>query len=179
MDYKDIKVHFLNNTDISNKARLFGKKFWDNSIPVDIERIIDLGLKLNVIPVPSLQKVCDTDALIASSWEEIYVDERKYLDDRYQNRLRFSLAHEIGHFVLHKNIYESFNIKTFKDIYDLIRDISQEQYGYLETQANKFANFLLVPRDILVSYKKKIIKNKKMLSMEKIDKKKITGIMNK
>lgn len=163
MNYKNIKVPFLNNADISNKVELFRKKFWDNSIPVDIERIIDLRLKLDVIPVPSLQKLCDTDALIASSWKEIYVDEEKYLDDRYQNRLRFSLAHEIGHFVLHKNIYESFDIKTFKDIYDLIRDIPQEQYGYLETQANKFANLLLVPRNILGNQRIREVKKQKTI----------------
>lgn len=163
MNYKNIKVPFLNNADISNKVELFRKKFWDNSIPVNIERIIDLRLKLDVIPVPSLQKLCDTDALIASSWKEIYVDEEKYLDDRYQNRLRFSLAHEIGHFVLHKNIYESFDIKTFKDIYDLIRDIPQEQYSYLETQANKFANLLLVPRNILGNQRIREVKKQKTI----------------
>jgi len=123
MDYRNIKVPFLNNADIKSKADLFRKTFWDNSIPIDIERIIDLRLKIDIIPIPNLQKLCDTDALIASSWKSVYIDKYRYLDDRYQNRLRFSLAHEIGHFVLHKNIYESLSIKSFSDFYNLIKDI--------------------------------------------------------
>ncbi|MBU2544944.1 ImmA/IrrE family metallo-endopeptidase [Patescibacteria group bacterium] len=84
------------------------------------------------------------------------------MDDRYQNRLRFSFAHEIGHFILHKNIYENFNIKTFKDFYDfLTNNISQDQYSYFETQANKFANHLLVPREVLKEQREKEIEKQK------------------
>ncbi|KPJ54999.1 hypothetical protein AMJ47_03000 [Parcubacteria bacterium DG_72] len=164
MDYKSIRVNFLNNIQIKNKADLFRKEFWDSSIPVDIERIIDLKLKIDVIPFPNLQNSCDADAPISSDWKSIYVDKYRYLDDRYQNRLRFSFAHEIGHFVLHKDIYESFNIKTINDFYRFIEDFDNEQYGYLETQANKFANYLLVPREILIEHKKKIINGKDFLS---------------
>jgi len=162
MNYRDIKVPPLNNDFIKNRADLFRKSFWDKSIPVDIERIIDLKLKLNIVPVPDLQRICDVDALIASNWEEIYVDNDRYLDDRYQNRLRFSFAHEIGHFILHKDIYESFSLSSFEDFYDLMRDIPQEQYSYLETQANKFANYLLVPRVALAQFKSILIRNKIM-----------------
>ena len=178
MDYKSIKVPFLNNTDIRGKADLFRAKFWDNSIPVDIENIIDLKLKIDIIPVPSLQKLCDTDALISSNWKSLYIDKQRYLDGRYQNRLRFSLAHEIGHFILHKSVYESFNIENFSDFYNLIKDIPQEQYSYLETQANKFANFLLVPRNILINCKNKIIKEKITMPLEKIDEKTLDSYLS-
>jgi Zn-dependent peptidase ImmA (M78 family) len=162
-DYKNFKAPFLGNPEIKSKAETFRKKFWNDSIPVDIEKVIDLTLKLDVIPVPDLMKFCDTDALITSNWESIYVDKDKYLDERYNNRLRFSFAHEIGHFILHKEIYKSFGIKNFEYFYKLIDQIPQEQYGYIETQANKFANYLLIPRDGLFIEKDKCIASKDII----------------
>ncbi|MFA7385359.1 MAG: ImmA/IrrE family metallo-endopeptidase [Candidatus Paceibacterota bacterium] len=174
---KDFKAPFLGNIEIRYRTETFRRKFWNNSIPVNIEDIIDITLKINVIPVPNLIKFCDTDALIASNWKSIYVDKNKYLDERYTNRLRFSFAHEIGHFVLHKEIYKSFSIKSFEDFYKLIDQIPQEQYGYIETQANKFANYLLIPRDILSLERNKLITNEKtvdqIIKSKKIDDKTI------
>jgi len=154
----DYTVPFLSNDEIMKKADLFRKEFWGDSIPVDIERIIELKLEFNIIPSPDLEKNCDVDALIASNWKDIYVDNDRYLDDRYQNRLRFSLAHEIGHFVLHKYIWESFNICNFEDFYRLIKDIPLEAYSRLELQARKFAGYLLVPIEELIIEREKAIK---------------------
>lgn len=169
MNYKNIKVPFLNNETIKNKADLFRKKFWDNSVPVDIEKVIDLKLRINIISIPELKTSCDVDALITSNWQELYVDNQKFLDERYQNRLRFSFAHELGHFILHKNIYNSFCVKNLEDFYKLIEKISQQQYSYIETQANKFANYLLVPRNKLIKERNKIIKENKLYNLKKID----------
>lgn len=150
MDYIDFKTPFLGNSKIREKAESFRKEFWNDEIPVDIEKIIELKLEICIIPVSDLTKRCDTDALISSNWESLYVDKDKYLDERYDNRLRFSLAHEIGHFVLHKEIYKQFNIKSLEDFYSLITKIPQQEYSYIEIQANKFANYFLIPRDILL-----------------------------
>lgn len=75
MDYKNITVPFLNNSAIKNKTDLFRKEFWDDSVPVEIEDIIDLKLKLDIVPTKELLKLCDTDALITSGWSLVYVDE--------------------------------------------------------------------------------------------------------
>ena len=172
MNYNKIKVPFLRNIQIKSKAEFFRKKFWNNSIPVDIEYIADVKLKLDIVPVKSLQEQCDTDALISSNWHLVYIDHDRYLDNRYQNRLRFSLAHEIGHFVLHKGIYNGFKIKDSKDLRRLLEQIPQEQYGYLEVQANKFANYLLVPRDKLIIEQDKVLKKyKSLIETKGMDKK--------
>ena len=156
---------------------MFRKKFWNNSIPIDIEKIIDITLKLDIVPLPGLTRLCDADALITSNWKFIYVDKEKYLDERYDNRLRFSFAHEIGHFILHKEVYENLNIKSFEDFYKAINQIPQEQYGYIETQANKFANYFLIPRNKLFLERDKIIEGNKtivqMIKSEKLDNKTI------
>lgn len=181
MDYRKIRAPFLSGETIRKKADLFRQKFWDNSAPIEIEEIIELKLRLQIVPIPELQKFCDTDALITSNWDLVYVDNGKYLDDRYKNRLRFSFAHEIGHFILHKDIYSIFGIKNVEDFYRMIEQITQEQYGYFETQANKFANYLLIPREKLIAEKSKLIKIKdglkEVISSKKTDKKTVDSYM--
>lgn len=90
MDYKNIEIPFLGNGEIKIKADLFRKKFWDGFFPVDIEKILDVKLNIDIIPIKKLNSYCDTDALITSDWKSVYVDYDKFLDDRHQNRLRFS-----------------------------------------------------------------------------------------
>jgi len=179
MDYRKIRVPFLNNKEIKNKADLFRKKYWNDSVPIDMEEIIELRLKISLAPIPNLQNSFGVDAFITSNWQLIYVDRVSYLDERFQNRLRFSLAHEMSHFVLHKNIYNSFKIKTFEDFYKLFKDIPQEQYGYLETQANKLANYLLVPRKKLVIEKRKVLEmmRRQSVQIEKFDKQTLNSYM--
>jgi len=120
--------------------------------------------------VLTLQKSCDSDALITSNWDSIYVDYDKYSDERYSNRLRFSFAHEIGHFILHRDIYKNFGIKNLKDFYRFIEEFPSDQYGYLESQANKFANHLLIPRERLSEEKARELNIKKDF-LKKIDNK--------
>ncbi len=82
MASKKINIPFLNNRTIKRKADSFREKLWDDNVPVDIENIIDLRLKMDVIPVVKLQERCDTDALIFSNWKSIYVDKDRALPEQ-------------------------------------------------------------------------------------------------
>jgi hypothetical protein len=175
-DYRKIIIPLLNNSRINERVCLFRKKIESVSVPVEIEDIIEIKLKIDIIPLPSLQKLCDTDALITSDWKSILVDDERFSDDRYKNRLRFSLAHEIGHFILHRDIYTDFKIKNVEGFYRFIEEVPQEEYGYLETQANKFASYLLLPRDRLLVEKKRLIK-KSGEGLKNIDRKTINSYL--
>lgn len=166
MDYAKINVPFLCNLEIKNKADLFRKRFWNDSIPIDMENIIELKLKIEIVPIKRLQAFFGIDALITSNWQSVYIDYDRYMDERYQNRLRFSLAHEIGHFVLHKGIYSSLNIKNLENFYRFFRDVPQKQYEHFEIQSNKFANYFLVPREKLSVERDKLVK---LNNLEAID----------
>lgn len=157
MDYSKIKIPFLQTDVIQRYVDGFRKKYWDDTVPVHVERILDVALAVNIIPVPELMSQCDTDALITSDWESLYVDKRSFEDERYQNRLRFSLGHELGHYVLHKEIYAGFEVQSYEDVYRLIDKIPESQYQRLETQANLFSSYLLVPRDVLMREARKVI----------------------
>ena len=160
MCYKNVKIPFLSNGRIKEEADSFRKKIWGDNIPVDIERIIDLKLRLYIIPIPNFFNECNIDALISSDFKSISVDKREYEDERLHGRLSFSLAHEIGHFVLHKKIYSNFRIKNQSDYYKLYEFLPSEQYTYLEIQASKFANYFLVPREKLLEERTKQIQKR-------------------
>lgn len=161
MKCKDFQAPFIFNEEIKGKADLFRKKYWGDIIPVNIEIIIEEKLSIEIIPIPGLKLQGNTDAFISSDWQSVYVDNDKYMDDSYYNRLRFSIAHEIGHLVLHQELYQGLEIKSLGDFRKFLTEVPGKQYGYLETQVNKFANYFLIPRNILIKERTAIIKEYK------------------
>lgn len=156
MKNKNILVPFIGNSYIKNKADKFRLKFWGKNIPVKIEEIVEIGLKIRIIPIPGLMSEYGVDAQITSDFKSIYVDQKNY--ENNTNRFRFSLAHEIGHYVLHKGFYKNLKISNFSDVMNFVSTISEEEYSYLEVQANKFGNYLLLPREELSSVKINVLK---------------------
>lgn len=73
----------------------------------------------------------------------ISVDE--FVLENRLNRYRFSLAHELGHRVLHSEILQSMDFDSVADWKSQITQFPERAYGFLEYQANTFANCLLVP----------------------------------
>ena len=64
------------------------------------------------------------------------------------NRLRFSLAHEIGHLFLHRKAFEEANIGDVAHYLEWINDHNGRKYS-IEREANEFAGRLLVPVESL------------------------------
>lgn len=157
MDYAKLKIKPLSNQQIKEAADQVRIKFWNNKIPIDIENILEIGLNISIIPSPGLQDRGNIDSFISSDWKNVYVDNDRYMNDRHYRRIRFSLAHELGHFVLHKDIFESLKIDSIEDYYSFYNKCPQEQYNFLEAQANKFAGYLLIPPDLLKPYKDKYL----------------------
>ena len=64
--------------------------------------------------------------------------------------MRFSYAHEIGHYQLHRGLYADLAITTIDDWQLFISSVPDREYRFIEWQANEFAGRLLVPRNMLV-----------------------------
>lgn len=68
--------------------------------------------------------------------------------DLEENRYRFTLCHEIGHLVLHQNLFTN---KADKEDYDytlsLDNNITDSNTRRIEIQANIFASYLLLPTE--------------------------------
>lgn len=157
MDYSKIKINPLSNQQIREAADRIRAEFWGDNIPVNIENILEVKLKISIIPVPGLNYQISFDSFISSDWKNVYVDNEIYGNDKYYRRIRFSLAHELGHFVLHHDLFESLGIKSFEDYYRFYNEIPNDQYRFLEDQANKFAGYLLIPYEIMEKHRDKLL----------------------
>jgi len=118
-------------------------KFNDQSVPVKILEAVEFDLKIEIRPQRNLRDDGNTDALLLRNEHAILVDEAYFMDRRQQNRVRFSVAHELGHLYLHPNLQPAFN--SIDDWVNFQLDIDKEAFEWFELQADEFAGRLLVP----------------------------------
>lgn len=163
MDYSKFKTPLINNKEIQKIAEKVRESFWKGEVPIDIEKVLEKYFKIQVIPLKNANRTLCFESFITSNWESIFVDQDQYMDDIGYRRVRFSLAHELGHLILHKKLYESLNINDIEDYYKFCDKVPGDQYSFLETQANKFAGYLLVPREELEKKKQEVLKDKMKL----------------
>ncbi len=130
--------------------------------PIDVIYIAEVILKLDVIPLENLFAEQRIDAALLPDLSGFYIDEDAYMSwERgvrwIEQRLRFSFAHELGHFVLHGKEIEE---RRFGSVEEFKRwAASPSEYGSAEYQANEFAGRFLVPREILLSEYDQACKN--------------------
>lgn len=112
----------------------------DGSIPIPIEEIVEIKLGIKVIPAPGLLRY-GIDAFLTHDFKEIYIDEMQYFE--LENRARFTFAHELGHYCLHRKYFEEAVFSSVKEWAEFVlTDIRRDP---LETQANMFASYVLLP----------------------------------
>ncbi len=75
----------------------------------------------------------------------LIVDYDTFMDDRMQNRLRFSVAHEIGHLVLHSTLIQGLSYSSVEEWVEAVNKMPRHEYSSLEFQAYEFAGRFLVP----------------------------------
>lgn len=149
MDPIHLRLPRLSYDDLQGTAEKFlSHHNPGNGIPVPIEEIVELSLKMDIVPVPGLRDLLSQnsdqpEACCTRDYSAIHVDERIYL--KHPKRYRFSLAHEVSHSILHREAFPDVDIQTVQDYRDLIMSIDAFDYRWLEKQANDLAGLLLVP----------------------------------
>lgn len=118
-----------------------------DSVPVNIEAIIrsfDIELDKNSnLPEGVLGEI--------SKESDRYKISIKKTDHYY--RKRFTMAHELGHFVLHKDKIGN-GIDDSSENYRPVRRIDNVAGELEEKEANNFAANILMPEDLVVQYAK-------------------------
>jgi len=151
LDPKDFKAPYIKIEDIRVEADNFRNKYWpSNSIPIDIFEILEFELNIEIRTISSLKEAGDIDALLLGNLNTIVVDQNDFLNERSQNRLRFSVAHEIGHLVLHSELFSNISYSSVEEWIQFFQKIPEDQYAWIEQHAYEFAGRLLVPREKLM-----------------------------
>ena len=87
------RFSFKEIREVANKTRVDHSK--TDSIPVDIEYIIEHGFGMEIRPIKNLRSKTDIEAYVSKDLKSISIDARAYEEDRFQGRSRFTLAHEL------------------------------------------------------------------------------------
>jgi hypothetical protein len=119
----------------------------DGTIPIPIEEIVEFQLGMDIVPTPGLHQLLEVDGFISSDLREIRVDQSVY--QSRPGRYRFTLAHEIGHSILHADIFRSRSFRTIAEWKTFVNSIPDKEHGWIEYQAYAFAGLLLVPSEPL------------------------------
>ncbi|MGO9620823.1 MAG: ImmA/IrrE family metallo-endopeptidase [Desulfobaccales bacterium] len=152
MDYSAFKCKWIDQNQLRELAEQKRQKYWPEGIlPVDTTKIIELRLRLEVEPMFDLLSTLDVDAYLKTDLSGIVVDHDCYMNDKFLNRLRFSMAHELGHYFLHREIYSSLSLSSPEDWKEFIQNVHETEYEAFEYQANEFAGRFLVPYEKLKS----------------------------
>lgn len=143
-----ISTSRLSYSQIRTTSEKFLAKYHPTlSIPIPIEEIVELKLDVKISTIPNLKSECDTDGFINSDFTEITLDDEMF--NTYEERARFTIAHEIGHGILHSKIYENCKIQTKDDYLKFQQSLTDENQKWLEIQAHIFAACVLVPTERL------------------------------
>ncbi len=137
------------NEEIKGIADQCRVEYWSDEIPVDSELIIECA-GLEIIPVGGLREQ-RIDACVSADLTQVYIDTRDFREDSQSNRLRFSIAHELGHFFLHKDVFDEYSANDMRmplEWATYVRTKVAQSFS-LEREANEFAGCLLVPEERL------------------------------
>lgn len=143
------KFRHIGWADIRRKAEEVRELYCPGQVPIDIEAVIEFGFRLEIIPVPDLKHIIEFEGMLSKDCKTIMVDSYTFNHSSYEPRVRFTLAHELGHFCLHRDLYDSHNFRSPNEWYELLNSFDPEDLRRYENQANEFAGRLLVPVDKL------------------------------
>lgn len=141
-------VPYLTYSDVGRKAREFLCEYHSSlEIPIPIEEIIELKLGLNIFPFPRLYKDHGLNGFLSRDRSTIYVDEVQY--HQFNEKYRYTLAHELGHYVLHQTCYDDLPFQSPDEYVCWRLSVPKDDISWFETQGEWFAGHLLVPTEEL------------------------------
>ncbi len=128
----------------------------EDRTPIDVFQFLEIDLGLDPIPFDDLLIKYRVEAAIMADFTGIYLDAEQYnLMEKGPawrlNRLRFSVAHELAHYFLHRDLPQPQNFSSLPDFARWNASYGGKKYT-VEQEANEFAGRLLVPENRLQTY---------------------------
>jgi hypothetical protein len=135
-------ARFLSYGDILGAAEhLLQEHFGEIRIPVAIELLVEYHLDIEIKPVPGLKEEYGIDGYFDR--RRIAVDETAW--EGNTNRYRFTLAHELGHRVLHPELLDRATYRSVEGFLRFRNSLPEADLRRYEWQANWFAGNILLP----------------------------------
>lgn len=139
---------YLNYERVGEYVKAFLEKYHPSlQLPIPIEWIIESDLGLHIHPFPNMYRIFRQNGFLGLQRKVIYIDEYQY--DNFVEKYRFTLAHEVGHFIMHESLYEGLYFDSEQEFMEWLQSRPRNELGWFETQANWFAGQLLVPTEPL------------------------------
>ena len=162
-----MKVEFLPKEDIEFAATklmmAYGKAFSElHEPPIPVDAILECHLGLS-LDFDSMDKLLGQRGVLGATWidtKEVIIDEHLDPSDNptIEGRYRFTLAHEIGHWELHRH---QVVVSTDRSLFcgkpqPSIICRSNAKKDPIEWQADCFASYLLMPVQMVENEWKKL-----------------------
>src|ERR1035437_1546684 len=112
--------------------------------PIEVDLIAE-KLGFDLIPLHGIKNISSTDAYLSIDKNEIAFDP-----DVVPVRIRFSIAHELGHYFLHYDIIKEIRFMNYDEWKSQLNNIPGWFWGKVETQANLFVGILLAPKELII-----------------------------
>ena len=158
-----IGIPYRANLEISQLAQdILSEYGYINGNPVDVEAICENYFKLTLIPMYQLKSLHGVDAYVTSDFR-IMVDQTCFEEN--SPRYRFSLAHELAHYVLHAEAYKKLAISDIQTHLSVQNQLSAEELKKIEQQAYRFAGCLLLPDSAFSPLVKEYLSDTQLESM--------------
>lgn len=139
---KDIETMPANYHNAKEKAEQMLKENFVNDPPVDVYEIAkNEGLEIEIKDFSD--KFNHISGYIKPEIRTIFVNSRDT-----ENRRKFTIAHELGHWILHRDKLES-EPEKYAILYRI--PLGRSQDDPVEQEANCFAANLLVPEEMLTA----------------------------
>lgn len=109
-----LEIGYINDADLRAQAEEFLALYHPSGeIPVPILEIAEFDMEIEMFPLPDAQKIYGFMAALSSDLQTIVYDEHS--DKKNLHRFRFTVAHEIGHRILHGSLIAALNLQTKQD----------------------------------------------------------------
>lgn len=116
----------------------------DDEIPFPADRVIESTFGVDIVPIRGLAEVISpAKAFLSAQGRQLTVDESHMM--REGGPFRFTVAHELGHLVLHGEILSAARYNTSDQYMRFLASMSDDARSSMEWQANEFAGVLVMP----------------------------------
>jgi len=141
-------IPFLDDDELERRAVAFLRRYKrDATIPVPIEELTENDLGICPRPIRGWEERTGSIGSLPYDMNEIIVDDDVY--SHHLTRYRFTLAHELAHWELHGDYIRKEFPESEHDWKRRLLSRHPKVSTRIETQANRMAGFMLVPRQEL------------------------------